>query len=236
MNNDPKNGRLDNRGTEKGIIEAEKPPVRRRHVQKPENMRQEKQRTLRIEQTNSVLPAALMLLVQCIEEEVGDKLLRRNLYFAPSIYEKIMYLLKNGCTVITDSAVTAAKLQSLFEGMDGVQLRCFIGDPDVQRMATERRVTRAEVALEKAVALPGPKLLVIGSAPTAVGKLLDLHAISPLYDIAVIAAVEGHAGMIELKEKLIESGISCMVVRGKKGGSEICRSIVHQLILAAQRE
>ena len=209
------------------------PAARKKRVLKPAALRMEKIRTMRIEKTNTSLPSALMTLVERIEEETGDKLLRRNLYFSSSVYEKMMYLLKNGCTVVCDTSMTAAVMKQLFEGMENIDQCCCIDDDDVKRLAMLWHSTRAEVALEKGLGTPGPKLLIIGSAPKAVSKLLERNVYAPQNDIVVIAAPGGFAGVIELKEKLIESGIACVTVRGKKGGMDICRSIVKQFVLAA---
>ncbi len=223
----------ENEFSDKKNKQESEPAVRKKRVLKPAALRMEKVRTMRIERTNSALPAALMALVERIEEETGDKLLRRNLYFSSSVYEKLMYLLKNGCTVVCDTSMTAAVMKMLFDGMENINQCCCIDDDDVKRLATLWHSTRAEVALDKGLGIPGPKLLIIGSAPKAVSKLIERNHFSPQNDIVVIAAPGGFAGVIELKEKLIESGIACVTVRGRKGGMDICRSIVKQFVLAA---
>ncbi len=125
----------------------------------------------------------------------------------------------------------------MFSGIDRaraaqlpVRSECYIDDPMVVNLAMQKRVTRAEVAVEHSLSLPGPKLIVVGSAPMALNRLLQLQRQSPLHDVVIIAAATGFASIVELKERIWESGMPCIVVRGRKGGAGAAIALTNALL------
>lgn len=101
-------------------------------------------------------------------------------------------------------------------GQNGARVMCFIDEPYVVSLAEARRATRAEVAVDHALALPGPKLMVVGSAPTALHRLVQRRQSAPMTDVCVLTALSGFASAIQLKERLWESDLASIVVRGQK--------------------
>ena len=88
-----------------------------------------------------------------------------------------------------------------------------------------------------AMAVSGPKLIVVGSAPMALNRLLQMHEQNPLQEVTIIAAANGFASVVELKEKLWDSGLNCIVVRGRKGGAPVAIAITNALLNeAAERK
>ena len=114
-----------------------------------------------------------------------------------------------------------------------VQLSCFLDDPFVVSVASQRRVTRAEIAAERALGQPASKILVVGSAPKMLDQVLQAQRRSPLVDTTVIAAASGFASAVATKERLWDSGLPCIVVRGKAGGPMAAMAIVNALLRSA---
>ena len=94
--------------------------------------------------------------------------------------------------------------------------------------AKERGQTRAFVSMEKALALPGKKLLVCGNAPTFLFPLLEME--KQPEDVAVIGVPVGFVNVVEAKERLWASGIPCIVALGRRGGSNVAAAIVNALL------
>ena len=175
----------------------------------------------------------VLSLISRVETETGDSTLRQSMHFSPGIISRLERQLSMGLSIIADSKL-------VFSGIDRelcqelpVHIECFMDDPQVVNFATQKRTTRAEIAIDRALSLPGPKLIVVGSAPMALHRLLQLHAQNPLREVCIIAAANGFANIVELKERIWESGLPCIVVRGRKGGAASAIAITNALISGA---
>lgn len=180
--------------------------------------------------SSAFLPESVLRILTQVETETDDSTLCKSLHFTTGIVDRIERQLSLGCTVITDSNLVYTGLKRGTVATLPVNFECFMDDPLVVNFATQKRITRAEVAIEQSLAVPGPKLIVIGSAPMALNRLLQLHAAAPLHDVAIIAAAAGFASIVELKEQLWESRLPCIVVRGRKGGPNAAIAITNALL------
>ena len=145
--------------------------------------------------------------------------------------------MKLGMTIVTDTNLILAGLDRRAASQLNVNMECFIDSPMVMTGAMQKRITRAELAVERAMAVSGPKLIVVGSAPMALNRLLQMHEQNPLQEVTIIAAANGFASVVELKEKLWDSGLNCIVVRGRKGGAPVAIAITNALLNeAAERK
>ena len=60
--------------------------------------------------------------------------------------------------------------------------------------------------------------MVVGSAPAAINRMITRRQHEPMSDVCVLAASTGFASVVQLKERLMDSDLTSIVVRGKKGG------------------
>ncbi len=172
----------------------------------------------------------ILSLLSKVESETGDTTLRQSLHFTPGVVNRIQRQLRLGCSIVADSKLVLSGLSRELCDALPVHTECFMDDPIVVNFATQKRTTRAEVAMDRALSLTGPKLIVVGSAPMALNRQLQLHAHSPLREVCIIAAASGFANVVELKERIWESGLPCIVVRGRKGGANTAIAIANALI------
>lgn len=169
-------------------------------------------------------------IISSIEKEIGGNQLTQSLQFSPTAFTHIKRLVEAGGTIITDTTLIASDInQSLLEGTS-TSVRCFIDDPQVMQLAEIRRTTRAEVAIDVGLSIPGPKLVVISSAPAALKRVLIRRQHEPLSDVCVFAAPAGFASVVQLKERLRESDMAFIVVRGKKGGNAATSVILNAIL------
>ena len=75
----------------------------------------------------------------------------------------------------------------------------------------------------------GGSVVAIGNAPTALFRLLEIIAAGGPRPAAIIGMPVGFVGAAESKEALIESGLSAIVMRGRKGGSAMAAAAVNAL-------
>lgn len=165
-----------------------------------------------------------------IEKENNDHALAQSIYFGPTALTHIKRLIEMGGTIVTDTTLVANDIDNTLLGGRGAKVVCFIDDPQVVALAEQRRVTRAEVAVDYGLAVPGPKLMVVGSAPAAINRMIIRRQHEPMSDVCVLAAPTGFASVVQLKERLMDSDLTSIVVRGKKGGIPATISIVNAIL------
>lgn len=165
-----------------------------------------------------------------IEKETNDYALAQSIYFGPTALTHIKRLIEMGGSIITDTTLVANDIDESLMGKNGAKILCFIDDPQVVALAEQRRVTRAEVAVDYGLAVPGPKLMVVGSAPTAINRMILRRQHEPMSDVCVLAASAGFASAVQIKERLMDSDLTSIVVRGKKGGIPATISIVNAIL------
>ena len=177
-----------------------------------------------------VMNEAVASVISAIEAQSDDPGLAQSLYFGPTALTHVKRLVEMGGAIITDTNLIANDIDADLLGDHGARVLCFIDDPQVVSLAEQRRVTRAEVAVDYGLAVPGPKLMVVGSAPAAITRLIRRRQHDPMSDVCVLATAAGFASVVQAKERLVESDLSSIVVRGKKGGIPAAVTIVNAIL------
>lgn len=165
-----------------------------------------------------------------IEHETNDATLTQSIYFSPTALTHIKRLIEMGGTIITDTTLVANGIDVNLMGNKGARIACFIDEPQVIALAEQRRITRAEIAVDYGLAINGPKLMVVGSAPAAINRMIRRRQHEPMSDVCVLTASTGFASVVQLKERLIDSDLTSIVVRGKKGGIPVTIAIVNAIL------
>ncbi len=193
--------------------------------------RAEQPRSKRNVQTAAAyLSESALRIVQAVENETGDASLKPSIHFSAGVVERVERELALGCTIVADSNLVQSGIDRALLSQTHAQLECFMDDPVVVSFAMQKHITRAEVAIERTLSVKGPKLIVVGSAPMALKRLLQLHQQTALHEVVVIAAASGFASAVELKERIWESGLPCIVVRGRKGGANAAIAVTNALL------
>lgn len=137
--------------------------------------------------------------------------------------------LQRGAPILCDTEMVAAGITSSRLPADN-EVVCTLGDARVPKLAAELRTTRSAAALDLwRERLPG-SLVVIGNAPTALFRLLDLLAAGAPRPAAVIGVPVGFIGAAEAKDALAANEVSeYLIVRGRRGGSAIAAAAVNAL-------
>ena len=170
----------------------------------------------------------VMDILKHVEQETKDPAMGQSVYFGPTALTHIKRLIETGGTIITDTTLLLSDIDSNLLG--GAKLMCFIDDPQVVALAEQRHVTRAEVAVDYGLAVPGPKLMVVGSAPAAINRMIIRRQHEPMSDVCVLAAPTGFASVVQFKERLMDSDLTSIIVRGKKGGVAVTTAILNAIL------
>ena len=169
-------------------------------------------------------------IMKAVEAETKDAALSQSIYFGPTALTHIRRVLDMGGSIITDTTLVANDIDHRLLGNSKASIICFIDDPQVVTLAEQRHVTRAEVAVDYGLAVPGPKLMVVGSAPAAINRVILRRQHEPLSDVCVLAAPTGFASVVQLKERLMDSDLTSIVIRGKKGGVPATVSLMNAIL------
>lgn len=169
-------------------------------------------------------------ILKKVEEETKDPTLSQSVYFGPTAMTHIRRLIEMGGTIVTDTMLLANDINTALLGDHGTQILCFIDDPHVVYLAEQRHVTRAEVAVDYGLAVTGSKLMVVGSAPAAINRIISRRQREPLSDVCVLAAPTGFASVVQMKERLMDSDLTSIVVRGKKGGVQTTAALLNAIL------
>lgn len=180
-------------------------------------------------------PEELLVVKRCIHTS-ADFDYGENLVFSPGAVEIALKALRNGVTIVTDTSMAAAGINKRSAAALGVEVRCFIADPDVAEEAKGRGITRSAVCMERAAALGCPVIAAVGNAPTALMRIKELADEGRFRPELVIGVPVGFVNVVEAKEMILGTDIPHIVARGRKGGSNIAAAIVNALLYQVRRE
>ena len=186
---------------------------------------------------HSFTPAQLPLALRVIHA-TADFSFKESLYFSPGSVESGLAALEAGATLVTDTNMALAGISKPSLKALGCRALCFMADPQVAQAARSRGVTRAAVSMEKVAALPGPLILALGNAPTALIRLCELMEQDETFRPALILGVPvGFVNVVESKELLEDTcrrlGVPCILARGRKGGSTVAAALCNALLYTA---
>ncbi|MHC4873597.1 MAG: precorrin-8X methylmutase [Planctomycetota bacterium] len=114
------------------------------------------------------------------------------------------------------------------------ELECFISDPEVISKAKENNSTRAAEAVSFAKDKINNAIFVVGNAPTAIWRLLELYDNKEVEPALVVGTPVGFVGAAESKKALIESGIRYISNTDSRGGSPIAAAAVNALAIMSK--
>lgn len=156
-----------------------------------------------------------------------------DLRFTPGVVELMRDMMRRGANVITDTQMALSGINKRAAEKLGLKLHCFMSDAEVAEEARRREVTRALVSMERALSLPGPKLMVCGNAPTFLMRLVNSM---PVREVAAIGLPVGFVNVVEAKHMLLQSGIPCIANDTRRGGSAVAAAVVNALMYGAAED
>ncbi len=172
---------------------------------------------------------AVRIVHACGMVEIADEIVLH-----PEFALSASKALKAGAPVLCDSkmaanGITRARLPASNDVI------CTLDDPRVPALATQQKNTRTAAALELWRPLLNGSVIVIGNAPTALFRLIDMLTEGAGLPAAIIGMPVGFVGAAESKAALIEYGrVPYAAVRGRKGGSAMAVAALNAV--ASERE
>jgi precorrin-8X/cobalt-precorrin-8 methylmutase len=140
-----------------------------------------------------------------------------------------------GAPVLVDSLMVAAGIRRDRLPADNPVL-CTLREPGIAERAAADSTTRAAAAVELWRDHLRGAVVAIGSAPTALFRLLELLDEGAPVPAVVLAFPVGFVGAAEAKEALIgrEPAVPHIALRGRRGGSALAAAAVNALAVEAR--
>jgi len=140
--------------------------------------------------------------------------------------------LRAGAPILCDTSMVAAGITRARLPADN-EVVCALSDPRVAGLALELGTTRTAAAIELWRDRLAGSLVVVGNAPTALFRLLEvLEEDGVGRPAAVVGVPVGFVGAAESKVALAEHPGEFLVVHGRRGGSAIAAAAVNALASA----
>jgi precorrin-8X/cobalt-precorrin-8 methylmutase len=117
----------------------------------------------------------------------------------------------------------------------GIDIICTLNDPRAKDIGLSRGMTRSAAAVDLWKDQMADSLVVIGNAPTALFRLLELLDEGVAKPAAIVACPVGFVGAAESKDELVKNSrnVPFVTVKGRRGGSAMAAAAVNALAGAA---
>jgi len=141
--------------------------------------------------------------------------------------------IKGGRSIITDTHMAQVGIRKKELNLFGVSVKCLITDAAVAETARQQGITRARAAVEAAAEAVQDGIYVVGNAPTALLRLIELIQHKKTRPALVVGLPVGFVNAAESKAALMELDFPCITNVGRKGGSNLAACVVNALAIMA---
>ena len=139
----------------------------------------------------------------------------------------------SGKMIITDTNMARVGIRSKDLAKFGVTVKCYMNDPLIHEKAKSNGTTRAKAAVDMAVNDMRDGIYVVGNAPTALLRLIELINDGQARPALIIGLPVGFVNAAESKAALMELDCPYISNIGRKGGSNLAASVVNALTIMA---
>ena len=141
--------------------------------------------------------------------------------------------ISSGCRIYTDTNMARVGIRKKEISSFGGQVNCLIADPRVAKKARQDGTTRALAAVDMAANDLDNGIYVVGNAPTALLRLIELIRDKKISPALVVGFPVGFVNAAESKAELLDTDVPFITNVGRKGGSNVAAAIVNSLAIMA---
>ena len=160
----------------------------------------------------------------------------KTVYFHTDALMAGVEAIKKGCTIFTDTNMARVGIRKGEISKFGGKVRCMIADDDVAQAARTKGVTRALAAVDKACDEMEGSIYVVGNAPTALLRLIELIREEKIKPALIVGLPVGFVNAAESKDELMTLNFPHISNRGRKGGSNVAASVINAMAIMAAKE
>ena len=169
-------------------------------------------------------------VVKRIIHASGDFEFANSVIFSKGAVEQGMSAVSSKWDVVCDVNMVKIGITEDYAKKCSPNLHCFINEPEVVEYAKKNDKTRAESSIIYANEKFENIIFVIGNAPTALLKIVELYRNSLLKPSFVAAFPVGFVDAVYSKELLCKTGLDFITNKGTKGGSAVAASAFRAIL------
>ena len=155
--------------------------------------------------------------------------------FHPQAIAAGIAAIRSGKMIITDTNMARVGITSSALAQFGGSVKCYMNDPVIHEKAKSNGITRAKVAVDMALSDMQDGIYVVGNAPTALLRLIELIKEGKAHPALIVGLPVGFVNAAESKAALMEMDYPYISNIGRKGGSNLAASVVNALTILAEK-
>ena len=185
---------------------------------------------IRAEANLSHLPASAHAIAVRIIHACGMVETASDLVITPDFVPAAKSVLAGGKPILVDVEMTRHGIIAR-QLPPSVEIICTLNDPRARQFGIENAVTRTAAAMELWRDKLEGSIVVIGNAPTALFRLLEMIDDGASKPAAIVGFPVGFVGAAESKAELIANprSVPFATIKGRKGGSAMASSVINAL-------
>ena len=207
------------------------------YLRDPEGITRRSFAIIRRETDVAGLPPGLVDVAYRMVHASGMTDLVADLAFSANVAAEARAALASGAPILVDCRMVASGISRprLAAGNDVI---CTLGAPGLTERAASAQTTRSAAAVDLWRPQLAGALCVIGNAPTALFRLLELLAEGAPRPAAIVATPPGFVGASESKAALANGAHSVpfLTLLGRRGGSAVAAAAVNALAAPPEAE
>jgi precorrin-8X/cobalt-precorrin-8 methylmutase len=153
--------------------------------------------------------------------------------FHPGAIAAGIEAIRSGKMIITDTNMVRVGIRTRDLAPFGALVKCYMNNPLIHERAKSNGTTRARAAVDMALNDMKDGIYVIGNAPTALLRLIELINAGQARPALIIGLPVGFVNAAESKAALMELDYPYISNLGRKGGSNLAASVVNALAILA---
>ena len=157
--------------------------------------------------------------------------------FHPDALETGKRALASGCEIFTDTMMANVGISKWRMQPLGCRVVTMVHDERAVERASRENISRSIAAVDLAAENPGIRVFVIGNAPTALLRLLELAELGLVSPALIVGMPVGFVNAAESKALLAkQSPAPYVTIEGRKGGSALAASVINALARLGESE
>ena len=164
----------------------------------------------------------------------GDFQIQELLEFSENVCEKTLEALKLGAPILTDTDMAAAAIKAMANKSNGNKVfsakKWVMDDLEISCTKTAYGIEHAWLDLSKKYYGKVSPIVVFGSSPTGLEKLLDILEVCDKKPTLIIGMPVGFIGVEKSKKRLLATNLPYIVMGSTRGGAAMAGATVNALL------
>lgn len=208
------------------------PPSPFDYIRAPDTISRESFARIRTEAELHHLPGLMRVVAERVVHAVASIDIADQLRFSEGAAEAARQALLKGAPILVDVEMVSRGITRRFLPKDNAVI-CCLSDDGVAEDAKARGETRSAVGVERWGARLNGAVVVIGNAPTALFRVLEIILAGGPKPAAILGFPVGFVGAAESKQALMQSApdVAVITLAGRQGGSPIAAAALNAIAL-----